>query len=51
MEKYVKPTVTGDNSKEGVFPAAVLVGMTMALSKGRTLIDANHTKALNKPAK
>ncbi len=50
MEKYVKPTVTGDSSKEGVFPL-VVAGFSMALAKGRTLIDSNHTKAINKPTK
>ena len=53
MKVYQKPSIVADVDKEGVFPfsaavaKAAMVGASLALAKGKTAIDSNHTQILN----
>ena len=53
MKVYQKPSIVADTDKEGVFPFSAAVakafatGVSLALAKGKTAIDSNHTQILN----
>ena len=53
MKIYQKPSIVADVDKEGAIPfaaavaKAALAGVGLALAKGKTAIDSNHTQILN----
>lgn len=53
MKVYKKPSIVTDLDKEGAIPFAAAVakafaaGAALALARGKTVIDSNHTQIIN----